>query len=181
MKLKSLMATSITNSVSFSVFKKLIKRNLPWKNLSNFLRAVLEKFAVNIYRRTLRFRTIFGNLKPFKYDEKWFYFTLKALFVHNIFKFLSWLFGHDKNGLIRKIVRRYNPVNKQLQYVYFPISQELKAISQWSLVMRNVFLEKSYTICGGELFPGSFLKNQNWAYLWVNSLKIFIQFVFILC
>ena len=99
--------------------------SLPWKNLSNFLRAVLEKFAVNIYRHTLRFRTFFGNLKPFKYDEKWFYFTLKALFNHNIFKFLFWIFSHDKNGLIRKIVRRYNPVNKQLQYVYFPISQEL--------------------------------------------------------
>ena len=32
-----------------------------------------------------------------------FYFTLKALFVLKIFKFLSWLFGHVKNGLIRKI------------------------------------------------------------------------------
>ena len=32
-----------------------------------------------------------------------FYFTLKALFVLKIFKFLAWLFGHVKNGLIRKI------------------------------------------------------------------------------
>ena len=29
-----------------------------------------------------------------------------------------------------------------------------------------------------KLFPDSFLKNQNWAYLWINS---FIQFVFIDC
>ena len=32
---------------------------------------------------------------------------------------------------------------------------------------RNFFLEKSYTECGGD----PFLKNQNWAYLWINSLK----------
>ena len=31
------------------------------------------------------------------------YFNLKVLFVPEIFKFLSWLFGHVKNGLIRKI------------------------------------------------------------------------------
>ena len=33
-----------------------------------------------------------------------FYFILKALFVLEIFKFLSWTFGAGrKNGLIRKI------------------------------------------------------------------------------
>ena len=25
-----------------------------------------------------------------------------------------------------------------------------------------------------KLFPGSFLKNQNWAYLWINILKFYI-------
>ena len=34
---------------------------------------------------------------------------------------------------------------------------------------RNFFLEKSYTKCGGD----PFLKNQNWAYLWINSLKFY--------
>ena len=33
--------------------------------------------------------------------------------------------------------------------------------------MRNIFLEKSYT----KLFPEPFLRDQNWAYLWINSLK----------
>ena len=37
--------------------------------------------------------TIFGNWELFKNDEKCLYFTLKALFVPKIFKFLSWLFG----------------------------------------------------------------------------------------
>ena len=37
---------------------------------------------------------LFDSLKLFKMMKNAFYFTLKALFVLNIFKFLSWLFGH---------------------------------------------------------------------------------------
>ena len=32
-----------------------------------------------------------------------------------------------------------------------------------------------------KLFPDPLLQNQNGAYLWINSLKSFIPFVFILC
>ena len=42
----------------------------------------------------LRCKTIYGNWKPFKNDEKYFHFTLKALFVLKIFKFLPWFFGY---------------------------------------------------------------------------------------
>ena len=45
-------------------------------------------------RRTLTSETIFDNWKSFKNDEKTFYFTLKALFVLKITKFMFWLFGH---------------------------------------------------------------------------------------
>ena len=40
--------------------------------------------------------------------------------------------------------------------------------------LKNIFLEKSYTKCGGENIPRPFLKNQNRAYLWINSLKFYI-------
>ena len=36
-------------------------------------------------------------------------------------------------------------------------------------IMTSIFLEKSYTRYVGELFPGTFLKSRNWAYLWINS------------
>ena len=36
--------------------------------------------------------------------------------------------------------------------------------------MRNTFLEKSYTKCGGE---ASSIKNENWAYPGINSLKCY--------
>ena len=47
------------------------------------------KWGIMFLRRTLRSETIFGNWKLFENDEKCFYFTSEALFVLNIFKFLS--------------------------------------------------------------------------------------------
>ena len=49
------------------------------KSDSNFVRKILF----------IRF-----NESPLKTMENAFYFILKALFVLEIFKFLSWLFGH---------------------------------------------------------------------------------------
>ena len=34
---------------------------------------------------------------------------------------------------------------------------------------KNIFLEKSYTKCGGETDPELFLKNQKWTHLWIHS------------
>ena len=46
--------------------------------------------------------------------------------------------------------------------------------------MRNIFLEKSYTKCGGETFPDPFLKIQNWEISgstdW-NTTKLFLFYI----
>ena len=39
--------------------------------------------------------------------------------------------------------------------------------------MRNIFLEKHTQNVVEKLVPDHFLKNQNWAYLWINSLKFY--------
>ena len=39
--------------------------------------------------------------------------------------------------------------------------------------MKNIFLEKSYTKCGGETFPNPIPKKPKRAYLWINSLKFY--------
>ena len=39
--------------------------------------------------------------------------------------------------------------------------------------MRNVFLEKIWTKCGGKTIAWTFSKNQNWAYLFINSRKFY--------
>ena len=37
--------------------------------------------------------------------------------------------------------------------------------------MRNISDEKSYAKRAGETIPDPYLKNQNWVYLWINSLQ----------
>ena len=46
--------------------------------------------------------------------------------------------------------------------------------------MGNIFLKNHTQNVVEKLFSGFFLKNKNWAYLWINVLK-FIHFVFIVC
>ena len=106
---------------------------------------------------------------PLKMMKNAFYFTLKALFVLKILKFLSSPFGH-----VEKTAQQKDKVNfkihdeklnkkldkKQLQCTYCPISQEVKATNQamkfGQLIeynMRNIFVEKSYTKRAGETIP----------------------------
>ena len=52
-------------------------------------------------------------------------------------------------------------------------NQAMKFSSLIEYNIRSIFLEKSYTKCGGETIPRSFFRNQNWPYLWINSLKLY--------
>ena len=54
-------------------------------------------------------------------------------------------------------------------------SQKMKFCQLIEYNMRNNFLEKSNTKCGGE----HFIKIQNWAYLWINRTSYAIKFAFI--
>ena len=72
---------------------------------SNSQKQPLEVFYRNSYfwRRTLKSETIFGNWKLFKNYEKCFLFHLKGSSCSQDIRFLSWIFGHVKKGLIRKV------------------------------------------------------------------------------
>ena len=39
--------------------------------------------------------------------------------------------------------------------------------------MRNIFLKNHIKNVVEKLFPDPFLKNQTWAYLWINSLRFY--------
>ena len=82
-----------------------------------------------------------------------FYFTLEALFVFKMFRFLSWLWGHvQKTGWLERQgyfqdLWRHNLVNQQLQYIYCSISHDLKAtrLKHVQLIeynKRNISLQK---------------------------------------
>ena len=99
--------------------------------------------------------------------KKVFYFTLKALFVLNIIKFLSWIFGHVENRLIRKISLLSQLVTLQLTAQTIAVhalpnisrskgNQTMKSGQLIEYNMRNIFLEKPCTKCGGKTIPRSF-------------------------
>ena len=53
-------------------------------------------------------------------------------------------------------------------------SKSIQAMKFCQLIeynMRNSFFEKSNVL--EKLFPDPFLKNQNWAYVWIKSLKLY--------
>ena len=67
-----------------------------------------------------------------------FYFTIKTIFVLEIFKLLFWLFGHvgkrlDKKAKVNfKIYEVTNLVTGN--YTYCQISHEVKTIKKWNVV-----------------------------------------------
>ena len=107
--------------------------------------------------------------RPLKLTKNAFHFTSKALFVLKIFKCLSRLFSQVKNGLIRKIRLIPKFMTSQPDYqaiVMHILSNILKSKSNQIMKLgqlieyniRNIFLEKSYTKCGGETSPRPFSK-----------------------
>ena len=96
-----------------------------------------------------------------------FYFTSKALFILEILKFLSWLFGYLAKRLDSKDKVNFkiydvtawltNSCNTHIaQYVEKQKNQTMKFGQLIEYNMRNNFLEKSHTKCGGETSPRLF-------------------------
>ena len=114
-------------------------------------------------------RKFLATESPLKVIKKAFYFPLKALFVLKIFKFCVDFLVMYENGLIRNIrlilkFRRHNVLNKQLQYTYCPISQEVKGnqtmkFGQLIEITLGTFLLKNHTQnVSNKLFPDPYLK-----------------------
>ena len=93
-----------------------------------------------------------------------FYFTSKALFVLKIFKFSSWLFCHvaKQLDLKDKVNSEFYDATSRLTNIVINIlrnilrskrNQTMKFGQIIEYNMRNTFLEKSYTKCGGETSP----------------------------
>ena len=70
-----------------------------WEGPLIFLTLSVRNYSDSVKARSLRSETIFGIWKPLKKDENAFSFTLQALFLLKIFKFLSCLFSHVRKWL----------------------------------------------------------------------------------
>ena len=116
-----------------------------------------------------------------------FYFTLKAVFVLKIFKFLCWLFGHVEKQLYwrHKIILKFlkfltsQPGKQTIAILILPNISERKGhqIMKFGQLIEynisNIFLENHTENSVEKLFPDPFLKNQNVAYLWIDRLKFY--------
>ena len=98
-----------------------------------------------------------------------FYFTLNVLVVFKTFNFLSWLFG--------QLISKTSQPKKQTIVTLPNISkskrnQTTKFDQTTKLIDYNIkiFLVNNQNVAD-KLFPDPFIKSQDWAYLWVNSLK----------
>ena len=97
-----------------------------------------------------------------------FYVNLKALFVINIFKFLSTFLNHVDKQLDQKVnFKIFNVTtwftNNCNIHVLPNISrgkgnQKIKFGQLIEYIIRNVFLKKYYTKCGGKTIPRPFSK-----------------------
>ena len=105
-----------------------------------------------------------------------FYFTLKALFAMNVWPC-------RKNGSIRKMRLISKSMMSQPGYQAIVIhilpnmsrskcNQAIKFVQLIEFHMSNISVEKSYRKCAGETISRPlYLKNQNWVYIWINSVK----------
>ena len=98
---------------------------------------------------------------------------LKALFVLEIFKFFSWLFGYAKKWLDKttkvnfKIydVTNWTTINYNtyiVQSLWYKSNQTMKFGQLTGYNMRNIFFTQNVV---EKLVLDPFIKNQNWAYL----------------
>ena len=99
-----------------------------------------------------------------------FYFTLKALFVLNLFKFCLDFLAIYKRGLIRKIrlISKFMASQPEKQTIAIHIlsnisrskgDQTTKFGQLIEYNMRNIFLEKSCKKCCGETISRLFFEN----------------------
>ena len=79
------------------------------------------------------FFSIYFNESALKIVKYTLYFMLKALFIFELFTFLSWYFGYLVKRRDKKAMVNFKSYDV-LQYMYCPISPEVKATRQRNLV-----------------------------------------------
>ena len=112
-------------------------------------------------------RQFLASERPLEMMKNAFYFTLKALFILMIFKFLSWLFCHVEKRLDKKDKVNFKIYDVTTWFTnsyntYRLISKEIKAIRQWSLSVSRTwetfFLNNHTQNVVKKLIPDPFLK-----------------------
>ena len=120
-------------------------------------------------------RRFLATKSPLKMMKNAFYFTSNALFVFKIFRFLSWVFGHVKKRVDWKDKVNFTIFDDTIWSTTIAIHiltniSRVKAIRQWNFTWETFFLKNHTQNVMEELFQDPFIRNYNWAYLWINGL-----------
>ena len=107
-------------------------------------------------------RKFLATESPLKMMKNAFYFTLKALFVLKI------LTSQDMTSQVGK---QTIPIHILSNISRSKGNQKMKFGQSTEYNTRNIFVEKSYRKCVKETIPKPLSKNQNLAYLCINSVK----------
>ena len=108
-----------------------------------------------------------------------FYFTLKALFVLNIFFCLDFLvmWKSESNRTVRLISNFMTSRTGEqtiVVHILLNISRNKgNETMKFGLLIETFFL-KNHSHVVVKLFHDPFLNDQTWTYLWINGLKVFI-------
>ena len=142
-------------------------------------------FYVFSLRRTLRYETVLSTESPLKIMKNAFYFTSNALLLSRYLSFCLDVLVEYQNGLIKKIMLILQPgLQTIVIHILLNISrskgnQTMKFGQLIECNMRNIFLKKSYTKCGGKTSPRPFSEKFKFT-ISPNQWSKVIQFVFII-
>ena len=142
---------------------------------------ILLKAHSKVFLESLR--EFLATESPLKMMENAFFFTLKALFVLKVFKFLSSLFTHaEKMAWLKEkvnfkiydvttwLTNNYNTYIAQYLKNYRQPGNEICSVNR--IKHEKHFSWKIIQKIWGRNFSQT-LKNQNWAYFWINSLMFY--------
>ena len=112
---------------------------------------------------------IYFNESPIRMIKNSFYLCYRDLFIFELFTFLSRLFDYSEKWLNVKVIVNFKFMMSQTGQQIIKIrivpnisigkkqsDNEIWSINAYN--MSKIFLEKSYTKCGGEASPRSFYK-----------------------
>ena len=129
---------------------------------------------------------ILFNESLLKIMKNTFYFTLQALFVLRIFKFLSWICGHTEKQLDEKdfkiLISKFMTSQPRKQTIAIHAllgssgnkgNQTMKFNQLIEYTMRKIFLKNCTENVVEKLFPNLFQKILNWAYPRIVSIKFY--------
>ena len=122
--------------------------------------------------------------KLFLFPSMKTHFMSKALFVLEKFTFLFWFFGYVKKRLDQKAMvnfKIYDNTHRTTNNSMHILSnssrskgnQTIKFAPLIEYKMGNSFLKMITQNVVEKLVSVAFIENENWAYLWINSLKCF--------